>query len=99
MPVQLSTDSNTKEKQLPRRRELPTRVVGQELLVRDPQSGQVHFLSATAALIWDCCDGQTSFAECASRLNAAFAIPEGVDIGADIREALDDFARRGLLDA
>lgn len=97
--MQPSVKPSSEEKLLPPRRDVPSRIVDQELLVRDPQTGQVHFLSATAALIWNCCDGQTSFAECASRLNAAFAIPEGVDIGADIQEALDGFAQRGLLDA
>ena len=83
---------------LPKRRGLAGRPAGGEVLLRDPKSSAVHFLSATAAHVWECCDGETTAAECVSRLRGAFAIPEGTDVDGDVREAVEDFARRGLLE-
>jgi len=83
---------------LPRRRELPGRPAGRELLVREPEDGRVHFLNATATLIWNCCDGETTVTVCAERLRAAFSIPVEVDVDTDIRETLSDFALKGLIE-
>jgi len=84
---------------LPRRRDLPSRVVGKEVLVREPGIGKVHFLNPTAALVWECCDGKTSARECERRMRAAFTIAAEADIAADIRQTVADFAQRGLIDA
>jgi len=84
-------------KVMPKRRDLPARPAGPELLVRDPGTGKVHFLNATAAVVWECCDGATGFAECEERLTSRFAIAKGTDVAADINAALRDFAERGLL--
>ena len=83
---------------LPKRRNLVGRPAGGEVLLRDPDSSTIHFLSGTAAHVWECCDGKTTAAECASRLRGAFTIPEGIDVDGDVREAVEDFARRGLLE-
>jgi len=83
---------------LPQRRDLVYRMAGQEALVRDAQSGMVHFLSPTAAVIWQCCDGATSFDLCEERLRDSFDVPTGADLAQDIREALADFAKKGLLE-
>jgi hypothetical protein len=83
---------------LPRRRGLAARTVGQEVLVRDPESGKVHFLNGTAAVIWECCDGATSPGECERRLRESFTIPPEVDLAADIRETVAGFAEKGLID-
>ena len=82
---------------LPRRRLLTARAAGQDTLVSDPDSGQVHFLNAAATLVWDCCDGQTTAAACIARLRAAFAVPPDADVAADIQAVLSDLEKRGLL--
>jgi hypothetical protein len=86
------------ETMLPCRRELPERIVGQEILVRDPDTGQVHFLNPTAGLVWQSCDGKTSLGECVRLLRAKFDVPEEADIAADVSEIVADFAQRGILD-
>jgi hypothetical protein len=83
---------------MPLRRDLPFRPAGQEGLVRDPQNGKVHFLNATASVIWECCDGETTVAECERRLRTTFVIPADAAVGDDIREVVRDFGRRGLLE-
>jgi hypothetical protein len=82
---------------LPRRRDLPQRSVGREVLLRDPAAGQVHFLNPTAALIWECCDGRTPLSHCERRLRDTFEIPAATDLAADIRETLSGFRTKGLL--
>ena len=83
---------------LPKRLDLPGRPVSTDLMLRDPETGRVHFLNSTAAVVWNCCDGDTSVHECEQRLRDAFTIPPSVDLLADIRAAVADLNRRGLLD-
>lgn len=82
---------------LPRRKALPSQSVQTELLIQDPVTRQVHFLNPSAVVIWEACDGETTVGECAARLRAAFDIPDGVDLAADIQETLRDFRRNGLI--
>jgi|SRR5579872_4009013 len=84
---------------LPKRRAFASSSAGEELLVRDPVSGQVHFLNPAAAAVWECCDGATTLRTCADHLRAEFDVPEETDLAADIRETIADFAQQGLLDA
>ena len=86
------------ENQLPLRRDLPTRAAGQDLLVREPENGGVHFLNSTAAVVWNCCDGKTQVQDCADQIRAAFTIPADIDVIADIREIVVDLAGRGLFE-
>ena len=46
-----------------------------EVLVYDLDSDQAHCLNRTAALVWRCCDGNTSATEIARRLSVALAAP------------------------
>lgn len=83
---------------LPKRRDLVQRMAGREALVRDPATGMVHFLSPTAALIWESCDGATSLSACEKRLRDSFDVPKDADLVQDIRQTLADFAKKGLLE-
>lgn len=83
---------------MPRRRGLPDRRLDNELMVRDPENGRVHFLNPTAALIWNCCDGQQRVADCVQQIRLTFAIPASIDVMADVRTTLTELARKRLLD-
>lgn len=96
MPMSETKTSFISEDLLPRRRDLPTRAAGQDLLVREPETGGVHFLNAAAAVVWDCCDGVTPISDCASRLRERFAVPADTDLAADIHAIAADLAERGL---
>ena len=67
-------------------------------MLRDPESGRVHFLNASAAVVWNCCDGHTSLGECERCLRNRFVVPPVVDVRADVNHVLADLANRGLLD-
>jgi PqqD family protein of HPr-rel-A system len=97
MSMATMAGENETETTLPLRRDLPHRAVGQEVLVRDPETGKVHFLNATAGVVWECCDGRTSRRDCERRLREAFVMPDNIDLAADIRETLADFEQRGLI--
>ena len=55
---------------LPKRREedLLVRPLSDETLVYDLKRDQAHCLNATAAAVWQCCDGRTSVAQLAAML-------------------------------
>lgn len=42
----------------------------------DPKTGEVHYLNATAALVFELCDGSGSVQEIAGDLAEAFGLPE-----------------------
>ena len=83
---------------LPNRRPLASRKAGDEVFVRDPSSGQIHFLSPSAALIWECCDGVSSVAACAEKIRGHFSVPDGEDVEADVVATVKTFAERGLFE-
>lgn len=85
------------EPRLPVRRSLPARSAGDEWLVRNPETGQVHFLNATAALVWRCCDGATTIESCERQLRESFSIPEGRMLAEEIRATVRDLESRGLI--
>jgi hypothetical protein len=68
--------------------------LGEELMLYDEQSHKAHSLNATASWVWQHCDGQTSIAELAERLHRERGLPRSEEL---IRLALDQLARRGLL--
>jgi uncharacterized membrane protein YgcG len=66
-----------------------------ELLVYDETAARAHCLNSTAALVWRCCDGNTTVAAMAARL--------GADAGASVDEdivffALSELGDRDLLE-
>ncbi|MDR3709203.1 MAG: PqqD family protein [Capsulimonadaceae bacterium] len=94
MLTSLISDSHTL---LPTRRELPSRKAGTDILVRNTDTGSIHFLNPTAAVIWNCCDGATTAEQCAERLISEFSIPAGHDIATDIRQIVATLVENGLV--
>jgi Coenzyme PQQ synthesis protein D (PqqD) len=47
--------------------------------------GAIHALNATAAFIWDRCDGAHSLAEIARAVRAQFAVPADRDLVVDVQ--------------
>ncbi len=82
---------------LPQRREIQFRSLEGEAMVRDPESGRVHFLNPTAALVWAHCDGTATVSTCEAALREKFQVGPEVDLQADIHEAVRHFRALGLL--
>ena len=69
--------------------------VGREAILHDARSGQAHVINASAARVWELCDGRPS-----DQLLAAFAEPYGLApeaVRADVERVLAGFRDLGLL--
>ena len=71
-------------------------MVGEEALVLDRTSNQVHQLNVTATFIWLRCDGVHTVERIAEELAAAFAVDAATAQGS-VEDALREFGRLGLL--
>jgi hypothetical protein len=65
-----------------------------ETVIYDRTRHKAHCLNKTAALVWHHCDGQTSLADIANRLNDHLSIPADEQF---VRLALDRLQKAGLL--
>lgn len=83
----------------PRRRdEVVFRSLADEWVLYDPASRRLHVLNLTAALVWSYCDGTRDVTQLVRSVRAAFReAPEETEVARDVREALDDFSREGLV--
>lgn len=76
-----------------RREHVSAEVVGQDFVLHDGTTGKVHFLNATAALIWDLCDGKHNLDELCAVVGARFTrSPESLrdDVAAALRGFVDE---------
>ena len=81
-----------------RRVDVKVRMVDGEVVVLDRQSDLIHQLNHTASYIWDRCDGQSTVAEIANQLAAAFH----VDAHTAVQDAVTTISQLhslGLLEA
>ena len=82
---------------IPRRRtDLIAREVDGEALILDRAAGKVHQLNATAAFIWDHCDGASSMEEMVSWLASAYGVDSDV-ARRDAAKTVDALEKLGLL--
>ena len=72
-------------------------VVGDELLLLERSSGRLHRLNATAAWIYERCDGRTA-AAIAAELSTCFDVDESTALR-DVEDAAGLLARLGLIGA
>jgi hypothetical protein len=66
------------KERLPRRRELTSRMTGDEIVVHNPTAGRLHFLNRTATIVWQACDGATTLDECLEQIRTRCEIPADV---------------------
>jgi hypothetical protein len=78
-----------------RQQNLSVKEMAEETLVYDLEHKKVHSLNRTAALVWKHCDGQTSVAQLAARLQKALSIPKALEVA---QLALEQLSRRNLLE-
>jgi hypothetical protein len=68
--------------------------LGDETLIYDLESDELHHLNPTAAAVFVRCDGQTTSAELASGVAQRLGEPVSAEA---VREAVEQLAERGLL--
>ena len=65
-------------------------------MLYDGQKGQVHHFNATAARVWEACQGGKKTGEMVRDLCHSFSI-DNERARADVQDILDKFAQAGLL--
>lgn len=67
-----------------------------EALLYDTNRRKIFVVNATAALVWQLCDGEISIERIERKLRSRFADTDS-DVASDIREILGSFERHGLV--
>jgi hypothetical protein len=82
----------------PRSEQLPVRVVDGEVVVYDPKRERMHVLNATAAYLWQSCDGSHTVSQIISLLTERY--PDSrFEIEMDVTQAVRQLIDEGLLRA
>jgi hypothetical protein len=71
------------------------RRVGEDWVLFDPTTQQIHVLNLTAALVWSFCTGEMEVENIEQEVSAAFGQPPPDDTG--VAKALGAFEAAGLL--
>lgn len=58
----------------------------------------LHVLNPPARLIWELCDGTHTVEDMERIVRASFSVADRCDVAKDIRQTIDDFARKGVLE-
>lgn len=80
-----------------KRKELDAVELGDELLLCEETGQQVHRLNRTAAEIWKLCDGERAVSEIAAHLARNFRGASAKQMEGDVRAALQEMTRSGIL--
>ena len=85
---------------LPRvRPDIVLRAVGDDWVLYDPTSQDLHVLNATAAAVWACCDGTLDAPGIVREVVEHFPdAPSSEVVAEEIAEALERFRTDGLLE-
>jgi len=75
---------------------LNIRVIDEEVVIVDIDSGDVHQLNPTASFIWQQCDGKTTFEQIVSSVVAHYEISQA-QAGQDVASVVDDLQKLNLL--
>jgi hypothetical protein len=79
----------------PTRPDVTLQRVGKEAILHDAGAGRAHVINATAARVWELCDGRSM-----DDLVRTFAEPYGrqpAEVRGDVERVIDGFRRLGLL--
>lgn len=97
MTVTLASTSSDQIETRPRQApDIAERYVDGEIVLYDPQRQTVHVLNATAAFVWERCDGTRTVTDLAAELAAVYHDRRD-DIALDVRTVVNDFCSVGLV--
>lgn len=81
------------------RSDIVFRELADEWVLFDPDGRRLHVMNLTAALVWSHCTGESSLPEIVAAVREAFDEPPPPErVEADVRDALETFAGKGLLE-
>ncbi len=82
----------------PKRKEVRTIQIEQELMLHDPAVHKVYVLNPTAVCVWDLCDGKHTIEQMVAAVSTQFDNTAQADISEDVQQTLDWFSEYGLLE-
>lgn len=80
------------------RKNLICKKLGDEAMLYDPASENVHVLNVTSLFIWNLLDGQHSPEQIEKKMRENFEIPVTTNVQEDVVKTLEDFKSKGLLE-
>jgi hypothetical protein len=80
-----------------RANQVAAKELGDEVVLYLTDGSAVHVLNRSAFLIWSLCDGQHTVQEMEQALKDRYAIPDQVNVAADVRACLTQLADKQLL--
>lgn len=83
----------------PKRKNVRTIQVEDELMLHDPDTQKVYTLNPTAAFVWTLCDGTHTIDKMVATAETQFSNSTPEDILHDVRQAVDWFNEYGLLES
>ena len=78
------------------RPDVELRVVGREAILHDPVAAKTHVVNATAARVWELCDGRPMSAVIDEFAAGFGRLPD--ELRPDVERIVGHFARLGLLE-
>ena len=82
---------------LVKKRGLEEQELDGELLISDPDTGQVHILNETARIIWHLSDGRHTLKEIEQEIRNTFSFSKDSDIEGDIKQSINELIDKKLL--
>ena len=80
------------------RKNLICKKLGDEAMLYDPATENVHVLNITSLFIWNLLDGKHSSQEIESKMRENFTISPETNVQDDIAKILEEFKGKGLLE-
>lgn len=74
-----------------------SRPLGARLVLYHPVSREVSVLNATAAAVWEMCDGAMPMADAVEQLRQRFHVGETRDVAGDVAAVVRTLAEKGLV--
>ncbi|GJQ24909.1 MAG: PqqD family protein [Planctomycetia bacterium] len=81
-----------------RKSDIAIRCVDNEAILYREGEKRIHILNPTARLVWELCDGAHTVEDMEKTMRANFSIADGRDVMKDIRQTIDEFACKGVLE-
>lgn len=71
--------------------------LGDETMLYDTRSENVHILNSTARAIWNLCDGVRTVGDIQDALTGQYADTDPAQVVKDVQGTIDDFAKKKLV--
>ncbi len=80
-----------------KRRGIQEQKLDSELMLHDPDNGNVHILNETSKTVWRLVDGRRTLNQIEMDMRKLFSVDEGQDIKNDIENVINELSEKGLL--